>query len=134
MSAGTKYVFEIQIGFYCPVSADLSNCAAPSWHGDNFCDDENNNEACYYDGGDCCTEGTICNFCAECLCHATGMPACPSKYNVVQRCTMGRSFMILLNSMSTWYNNLLTYGVNETFLEVFEALYFCCLMTCHMKA
>ncbi len=25
----------------------------------------------------------------------------------------------------------LVYSMNETFLAVFEALYFCCLMTCH---
>ncbi len=32
-----------------------------------------------------------------------------------------------------WYNILyiFVYSMNETFLAVFEALYFCCLMTCH---
>ena len=25
-----------------------------SWIGDDYCDDENNNDACQYDGGDCC--------------------------------------------------------------------------------
>ena len=24
------------------------------WIGDNYCDDENNNAACQFDGGDCC--------------------------------------------------------------------------------
>ena len=27
---------------------------SPWWKGDNFCDDENNNAACQFDGGDCC--------------------------------------------------------------------------------
>ena len=50
--------------------------------GDNFCDDENNFEACDYDGGDCCLEHkyeldddekndlkTVWNrFCEECQC------------------------------------------------------------------
>ena len=26
------------------------------WVGDNWCDDENNNAACNYDGGDCCKD------------------------------------------------------------------------------
>ena len=25
-----------------------------SWKGDSYCDDKNNNEACDWDGGDCC--------------------------------------------------------------------------------
>ena len=24
------------------------------WHGDGYCDDVNNNEGCFFDGGDCC--------------------------------------------------------------------------------
>ena len=54
--------------------------------GDNFCDDENNLEACDYDGGDCCLEHkyeldddekkdlkTVWNrFCEECQCKDPG--------------------------------------------------------------
>ena len=29
-------------------------CGSPNWVGDNYCDDENNNEDCEWDGGDCC--------------------------------------------------------------------------------
>ena len=38
------------------------------WVGDRFCDDMNNNEACNYDGGDCC--GTLADkrFCLQCQC------------------------------------------------------------------
>merc|ERR1719288_7361 len=29
-------------------------CGSPQWFGDNYCDDDNNNEECGWDGGDCC--------------------------------------------------------------------------------
>ena len=29
-------------------------CKSPAWRGDGYCDDENNNYGCGYDGGDCC--------------------------------------------------------------------------------
>ena len=31
-------------------------CGAPSYKGDGNCDDNNNNEGCAYDGGDCCAK------------------------------------------------------------------------------
>merc|ERR1712072_1481943 len=31
-----------------------STCAAPDWKGDGWCNLENNNAGCDYDGGDCC--------------------------------------------------------------------------------
>ena len=36
--------------------------------GDGFCDDENNNQYCYFDGGDCCGDGVDKNYCTECAC------------------------------------------------------------------
>ena len=36
------------------------------WIGDGFCDDVTNNEACFFDGGDCCSG--IIDFCTECQC------------------------------------------------------------------
>merc|ERR1712142_1254520 len=32
----------------------LSTCSRRDWIGDVFCDDENNNPECNYDGGACC--------------------------------------------------------------------------------
>merc|ERR1711894_550859 len=29
-------------------------CKIPEWQGDGYCDDENNNSECAWDGGDCC--------------------------------------------------------------------------------
>ena len=44
----------------------------PQYANDNFCDDQNNNERCNWDGGACC-EGRLFNpnwdkFCTECEC------------------------------------------------------------------
>merc|ERR1712113_218903 len=45
-----------------------SGCGSPQWQGDGYCDDDNNNEECNYDGGDCCNNDndgwdTFCNDC-----------------------------------------------------------------------
>ena len=31
-----------------------SGCGSPQWANDQWCDDENNNAECQFDGGDCC--------------------------------------------------------------------------------
>ena len=36
--------------------------------GDGFCDDDNNNELCGYDGNDCCLENVKMNYCTICQC------------------------------------------------------------------
>ena len=46
----------------------ITGCSYPSYHGDNYCDDENNNEACFFDGGDCCGSYVNIAYCSECLC------------------------------------------------------------------
>ena len=38
------------------------------WINDGFCDDMNNNEACSYDGTDCCGVNTNRKYCLECTC------------------------------------------------------------------
>jgi len=49
-----------------------SDCGSPQWFGDGWCDDENNNAACGWDGGDCCvsTNGGPINetYCKVCQC------------------------------------------------------------------
>ena len=39
-----------------------------NWVRDGFCDDSNNNEACTFDGGDCCGLSIKKNFCVNCAC------------------------------------------------------------------
>ena len=42
--------------------------------GDGYCNDETNNEGCYYDGGDCCGDCINTEFCFECICKEEGKP------------------------------------------------------------
>ena len=37
--------------------------------GDGYCDDENNNEMCEFDQGDCCLEEVKTDFCTDCICY-----------------------------------------------------------------
>ena len=46
----------------------LEFCEFPDDIGDRVCDDENNNEACEYDGGDCCGPNVDTEHCKECQC------------------------------------------------------------------
>ena len=39
-----------------------------SWIGDSYCDDENNNEGCNWDGGDCCGDSVNTMYCSVCAC------------------------------------------------------------------
>ena len=40
----------------------------PGNDGDGFCEDVNNNEACFFDGGDCCGSNVTTDFCTVCQC------------------------------------------------------------------
>ena len=40
----------------------------PHYIGDLYCDDENNNEACNFDDGDCCGPNVDTQYCQECIC------------------------------------------------------------------
>ena len=44
-------------------------CNEPLWYNDLYCDDINNNEACGFDGGDCCGEYVLHYYCTECICY-----------------------------------------------------------------
>ena len=44
------------------------NGGITEWIEDDFCDDINNKEECYYDGGDCCGLSVQNNFCVDCMC------------------------------------------------------------------
>ena len=43
-------------------------CGSPQWFGDNYCDDENNNAECGWDGGDCCGDNVNTQYCSACEC------------------------------------------------------------------
>ena len=40
-----------------------------------MCDDLTNNDACEYDGGDCCGDSVNAQYCNECICHESGETA-----------------------------------------------------------
>ena len=44
--------------FCISVTAKDAPCVT-SYIGDGYCDDDNNNDACQFDGGDCCDQTTI---------------------------------------------------------------------------
>jgi hypothetical protein len=46
----------------------LKGCIDPDYYEDGFCDDHNNYEACFFDGGDCCGSNVNTIFCTECEC------------------------------------------------------------------
>ena len=43
-------------------------CGYPNYKGDNYCDDENNNCGCEWDGGDCCGDNLNTQYCTACEC------------------------------------------------------------------
>ena len=47
---------------------DGGGCGSPQWKGDNYCDDDNNNAECEWDGGDCCGDGISILLCSACEC------------------------------------------------------------------
>ena len=44
------------------------SCGSPQWKGDNYCDDNNNNAGCGWDGGDCCGSNVNKQYCSICKC------------------------------------------------------------------
>ena len=40
----------------------------PQWIGDGWCEDENNNAGCGFDGGDCCGPDVKTAYCSDCEC------------------------------------------------------------------
>jgi len=45
-----------------------SGCGFPQYSKDKWCDDENNNAACNFDGGACCGANVIKTYCKKCEC------------------------------------------------------------------
>ena len=43
-------------------------CGEEAWKGDGLCDDFNNNPGCDFDGGDCCGDDVVTDYCAKCEC------------------------------------------------------------------
>merc|ERR1712032_305326 len=46
----------------------MGKCKKPKYEGDKYCDDDNNNCGCNWDGGDCCGEKNNYQYCKGCKC------------------------------------------------------------------
>jgi len=51
-----------------PPSTCTGSCKYKNWKGDKYCDDDNNNCGCGWDGGDCCGSNVNKSYCKECKC------------------------------------------------------------------
>ena len=53
-----------------PTTAPPTGCVSPDWANDDYCDDENNNADCNWDGGACCNNNAAGwdNYCSACEC------------------------------------------------------------------
>ena len=51
-----------------PTEPPADACGSPQWFGDNYCDDDNNNEECGWDGDDCCGADVDTTYCSACEC------------------------------------------------------------------
>ena len=43
-------------------------CGNPLMSGDGYCDDVNNKQECNFDGGDCCLDTVLEDYCKICEC------------------------------------------------------------------
>ena len=76
--AGTAGCADLESGFGCDCTGckcagnckGIGECVTLETKGDGYCDDENNNCGCGWDGGDCCTSfrKDYKTRCTECVC------------------------------------------------------------------
>ena len=62
-----EYHSPITLQFFISLYSD-TDCHQTNLISNGFCNDETNNEKCYYDGGDCCGSCINTNFCTNCSC------------------------------------------------------------------
>ena len=68
------------------LSSQIIGCIAvngsqPTWVADGYCDDNNNNMGCNYDGGDCCGPDVNTDYCQECICIDDSVTHAPTSSN-----------------------------------------------------
>ena len=65
------------------ISGEKSDDVRNGQVNDGYCNDENNNAICNYDGGDCCLSKLNTDHCSACVCFTTGVitsPGFPRNY------------------------------------------------------
>ena len=58
----------VEESFYASLLLFPEFCGRPDVAEDSFCDDENNNAGCNWDGGYCCGDQVLTNYCTQCEC------------------------------------------------------------------
>ena len=64
----SEQISKTRIKLSIQVSISVSPPCNLPWLQDGYCDDENNNIDCDYDGGDCCGPNTNTQYCSVCQC------------------------------------------------------------------
>ena len=100
-------------------------CSSPIPHyiGDGWCDDENNNNGCGFDGGDCCGPDVKTQYCSECECLGENITstASPGPFcSCSMEDTIGCELLIYFHKI-IWkraYSNLIFKAVKHLTLSV----------------
>ena len=71
MLAKIPQTFSFFLSFF---SILFLGCEKPAYVNDGYCDDNNNNGDCNFDGGDCCGEAVKKDYCKECKCLGDAKP------------------------------------------------------------
>ena len=60
-------------------SLDSTGCESniPHYIGNGYCDDQNNNQGCLFDQGDCCLSPVNTDYCSDCSCAVEGVITSP---------------------------------------------------------
>ena len=90
-------------------------CAVLEWAGDNFCDDENNNPECGFDGGDCCDnagEGWD-NYCSLCECLEM-----PETTEPPMETTEGPSMFFYLDFVQIFFAKITLFRSYSNFIQI----------------
>ena len=64
----------------------ITGCEDLGSYGDGYCDDFNNNEACFFDAGDCCGSNVNTAWCTVCQCLEGGGTTTPSGITTTGYC------------------------------------------------
>ena len=115
----------------CPVSLDFHSdvdccwnqnvCEYPDAIGDSICDDGNNNEACEWDGGDCC-DGSSTQYCSVCECLDPDFEGCCQKVKVTH--SPEHVKLIYRNIYGTYnLSGIDVYGHNYYVSDSFNGIY-----------
>ena len=97
---------EMESSNYCS-----GTCATVSYKGDGYCDDENNNCGCEWDGGDCCGSNVNTQLCSGCECLDPNYSKSSNNLTFLSK----KYFALFETALSIFkeYNLMLHYSLNR---------------------